>query len=415
MVLLTSSSISVALSSGVVFLFTFLLFLSGYVVQQQSVRSLQAAIHQPPMPTPTLPPQFQKGHDSRQTGTANSTVLPDAAELQNQQVISDQTKPLGFQTIIKSDPEPSALPNSEDQIEVHPPAQSETVPEGTSAGQQITQDPIINQETTSIEDSPASLGTPLDPEQAPQSLVRLAYAQLVNTPSQICSALLFFKMQADYGDTAINRVLLYPSHWEESTSDAFTKTLSLMRLVREEYKIVYRPIKTDHHSGEREIERELVAHLATEDWEYDRMMYLRSPGLALNVAALDSALQASKPDASLSRDWAGITLGASILPSIMLISSHEIHTPRGSNRGLTAEASRSGANHHDIETDGDAARQRAAYVHFVDDELEDRRTEMEWYGGIFERYERGIAKICKGTSFDDGFTELRKVRKRGWR
>ena len=36
-----------------VFIFTFLLFLSGYVLQQQTVRSLQAAIHPPPEPTTT--------------------------------------------------------------------------------------------------------------------------------------------------------------------------------------------------------------------------------------------------------------------------------------------------------------------------------------------------------------------------
>ena len=39
-----------------VFIFTSLLFLSGYVLQQQTVRSIQAAIRPPPIPTPTLPP-----------------------------------------------------------------------------------------------------------------------------------------------------------------------------------------------------------------------------------------------------------------------------------------------------------------------------------------------------------------------
>ncbi|KAL8733210.1 MAG: hypothetical protein Q9166_002227 [cf. Caloplaca sp. 2 TL-2023] len=52
-----------AISSSVVFLFTFLLFLSGYVLQQQTVRSLQAAIKpqpvvvQPP-PSPVLAKHF---------------------------------------------------------------------------------------------------------------------------------------------------------------------------------------------------------------------------------------------------------------------------------------------------------------------------------------------------------------------
>jgi hypothetical protein len=36
--------------------------MSGYVMQQQTVKSLQDALHAPPVPkpTPTLPPQFQK-------------------------------------------------------------------------------------------------------------------------------------------------------------------------------------------------------------------------------------------------------------------------------------------------------------------------------------------------------------------
>lgn len=49
--LLTSSHVSMLLSSGVVIFFTSLLFLSGYVLQQQTVASLQTAIKpkiQPP-------------------------------------------------------------------------------------------------------------------------------------------------------------------------------------------------------------------------------------------------------------------------------------------------------------------------------------------------------------------------------
>ncbi|TID15079.1 glycosyltransferase family 8 protein [Venturia nashicola] len=57
--LLTSSQVQVVLSSGIVFIFTLLLFLSGYVVQQRSVAQLQTAIrprapsprHQPPPTT----------------------------------------------------------------------------------------------------------------------------------------------------------------------------------------------------------------------------------------------------------------------------------------------------------------------------------------------------------------------------
>jgi hypothetical protein len=76
--LLTSSQVSIAISSGIgtshipqpqlvfftnsiVFTFTSALFLSGYVIQQQTVRNLREAIKPKPRPTHTLvylPPQF---------------------------------------------------------------------------------------------------------------------------------------------------------------------------------------------------------------------------------------------------------------------------------------------------------------------------------------------------------------------
>jgi len=62
MVLLTSGQVSVAISSVVIFLFTFALFLSGYVLQQQTVRDIRRAIKPPDVPTAArmyLPAQFQ--------------------------------------------------------------------------------------------------------------------------------------------------------------------------------------------------------------------------------------------------------------------------------------------------------------------------------------------------------------------
>lgn len=52
MVLLTSSTVSAIISMGVIALFTILLFFSGYVLQQQSVRNIQNALKPPPDPAP---------------------------------------------------------------------------------------------------------------------------------------------------------------------------------------------------------------------------------------------------------------------------------------------------------------------------------------------------------------------------
>ncbi len=415
MVLLTSSSISVVISSGVVFLFTFLLFLSGYVVQQQTVRSIQAALHPPPMPSSTFPVYFQQEHESEQTQTVNLTDVEAMAEAQQEEEVSPEMQLLGFQTITESDPQPTALPQREDETEVHTPASNEVAAEASSAEQPTAQSVIADPQSENIEETSIPI-PPSKPGPASAAPARLAYAQLLSSPSQICSALLFFKLQTTHGDPDIAHVILYPSIWEEQTSsDPFTSALALMHLVKDEYKIIYRAVRVGNPSEERSIEGELVAHLATDDWEYDQLMYLRSPGLALNIAALDSALQASKTKPLMSRNWARANPEPSTAPSILLISDKGMHTPRGSNRRLTAEAITSHANHHESEMDVEAAAQTAAYVHFEEGELAHRRTEKECYGGVFERYERGRAEICKDINFDGGRTELRKVRKRGWK
>lgn len=62
MVLLTPSTVSSIISMGVIFIFTFLLFLSGYVLQQQSVRNIQQALKPPSDSSYPL-----AKHDSRST------------------------------------------------------------------------------------------------------------------------------------------------------------------------------------------------------------------------------------------------------------------------------------------------------------------------------------------------------------
>ncbi|KAI0130213.1 hypothetical protein BJ170DRAFT_619191 [Xylariales sp. AK1849] len=62
MVLLTSSQASVAISSGIVVLFTLALFLSGYAIQQRTLRDLRKAIRPDPRPSPKiyLPDRFKQ-------------------------------------------------------------------------------------------------------------------------------------------------------------------------------------------------------------------------------------------------------------------------------------------------------------------------------------------------------------------
>ena len=367
------------------------------------------------MPTPTLPIYFQHLAEQAELEAVNGTEREEMAQVQTADDEPQGQKLLAFRTVLKSSSEATTLASDQVLMAV-PTAITNGLASGTSSVEGIN---IQNSERHENIEGAGKEGDPAAPAKtasAPQMPARLAYVQLLTNPSQICSALLFFKLLMDRGDAQISRIILYPSIWEEDTSsDSSNTALALMRLVRDDYGIVYYPIKVDDYSGERSIGRELVAHLATENWKYDRVLYLRSPGLALNIDALDSALQASQTKSLLSRNWAQANPEPSTAPSILLVSEHGLHTPRGSNRRLTAEAFTSHANHHEGEMDVEAAAQTAAYVHFEEGELEHRRTEKEWYGGVFERYERGRAEICKGISFDEGRKEIKRVRRRGWR
>lgn len=411
MVLLTSSSISVAISSGVVVLFTFLLFLSGYVVQQQTVRSLQAALHPPPQPSSTLPVYFQHVREKEVSEKANvkDNIATSVAETERV-AIHDSSTP-SHEIGDKSSPDPSDEPHSEDPIT------RQTVPpddavEADPATEGMTQKEIDYEEVHNLEQRPESTALP-NQELEEKARAQLAYVQVLSHPSQICSALLFFKLQMDQGDADLAHVLLYPSSWEEDTfSDPITSALALIRLVKDEYRINYHAVQVDDPDDEQATASSLLAHLIKADWTYDRMLYLRSPGLALNIGALDSALQTSKPASSLSRLWGAVNREVSTNRPVLMISEHGAYTPRGSNRRLTAEAITSHANHHENEMDVEAATRAAAYIHFGEAELEHRRAEKEWYGGVFERYERARAEICKGVSFEGSRTELRRKVKR---
>ncbi|KAI1212776.1 uncharacterized protein F4807DRAFT_457574 [Annulohypoxylon truncatum] len=71
--LLTSSQVSVLISSGIVVLCTAALFLSGYVIQQRTLRDLRSAIkiNREPRPSPKiyLPDRFKKSTTELEDGT----------------------------------------------------------------------------------------------------------------------------------------------------------------------------------------------------------------------------------------------------------------------------------------------------------------------------------------------------------
>ena len=430
MVLLTSSSISVAISSGVVCMFTFLLFLSGYVLQQQTVRSLQEALHAPPVPKPipTLPVRFQNveteddnlaqvaaevlgtgGEDKTEAGHEAIKAFFNASKsdivVQNFETPSSVTEDVVVDGNNPTSDSPTESQASEsvtthkEQVDGIAPEQLEKMPQSETPKATIASSSLISTE----------LPDPSNPTSAPEKPLRLAYILTLSLPSQICSALLFFKHQSSSGSTITSRVVLYPSTWEQDPSnDAYTNALALMRIAQDDYGIIYHPVRTADAWEGISIESQLLGELQRYHWDYDRMMYLKTPGLAVDMAALDSTLTKS----SLIRNWMPLKQDARADPPILLLSAKEgILAPRGATRRLTAEAATSHTNHHAGEMDVEAAAKMAAYVYFAEGELEHRKTEKEWYGGVFERFERERAEVCKGVSFEGEKIELRKMKK----
>ncbi|KAJ9155208.1 hypothetical protein NKR23_g1999 [Pleurostoma richardsiae] len=113
--LLTSSQVSIAISSAIVVFFTLALFLSGYAIQQRTLRDLRAAIKPSPRPSPKifLPDRFRK----------STTELPDGTVVA---VDDDFDRSAAARRIRRKRPGPV--------VEVRP-----TVPEDRTAGEQQQQ------------------------------------------------------------------------------------------------------------------------------------------------------------------------------------------------------------------------------------------------------------------------------------
>ena len=425
MVLLTSSTISVAISSSIVCMFTFLLFMSGYVMQQQTVRSLQDALHAPPVPkpTPTLPLQFQKFAPEEVVPVVEVAAVA-AGDAGRELGTEDESPSAGDSTDTAADPhadEEAAVILGDTAANPHPvdPPTTLEVNEDAAPHRAATSTkPELPDSAVATSASPTELS---DPSTWALPL-RLAYVLTVTQPSQICSALLFFRQHSqsynnDNTNAAPTYLLLYPSRWETDPSyEAYTAALSLMRVAQDSLDIIYHPVRTtEAWSGleSASTQSQLLGELQRYHWAFDRMLYLKTPGLAMDIAALDAAL--SSTSRSLRRNWIPLSKTSSASreatdPPIMLLSEKGILVPRGELRGRLTVSASSG-NHvdrHASEMDVETASKSSAYVYFNQDELEHRREEKEWYARFFERYDRGINEVCKGSVFDREKGELRR-------
>ena len=377
MVLLTHSTVSIILTTGVICLFTFLLFLCGYVLQQQTVRSLQEALRHPRVPErygpiPTLPAGFGEGKD----------VLG--------AVIGEPIQQIVVPDILGAAVEEGEIQRSDLEATNESVLAEENVPDSTLGKQapmlDITMPPI---------DQPAA-AEPSIPE-----LSSLAYMLTIPQPSTICSAILFARQQR-LTSTLQSRpdiIFLYPSHWESNLSPQYISALTLMRDVQADYSITYHPVQMSPVWSGVDVNAHLLGELQMRRWDFDRMLYLKSPGLATDTAVLDSALLKS----DIETNWAPLAASAGMDPEALMYGRGKgLMMPKGEMRSLTFNAA-IGA--------GDHLAGSAAWVLFDDEAMHDGRSVDAWSSGMFERLESGRRDVCEGRGLLRGEEEQLGLRR----
>ncbi|KAE8349971.1 hypothetical protein BDV28DRAFT_163257 [Aspergillus coremiiformis] len=341
MVLLTSSTVSVILSSGVICIFTLLLFLSGYVLQQQSVRSIQHAI-KPPHPRDPIT-GLGSARSSSHQGSSKLSLLDD--------ILPDQ---------------------------------------------------------------------PRNPEQKGS----YAYLQLLSTPdpSDICSAILFFKTLSTNGTAIQDRLFMYPQEWDQMSahkiSKPVSKALSLLRTASLKYDIWLLPIDMTAATaaGYAPTDTKLLRLGQIQFMQYDSVLYVQTPGLLLDTEKLDAILLSrplpgrhdkARPQSYNNDAWIPMPLRPDrdvSLPPAYLVTVNNVGGGRVEARGHIPNAAlpgfgslvtgpwgvRSSREGEEVEQPG--------YVFFEHDE----DGHVRWAkNSLFGPWRAGQYDVCDGIDFDD--------------
>lgn len=347
MVLLTSSTVSVILSTGVISIFTILLFLSGYTLQQQSVRNIQHALR------PPAPPEPKIGH-----GSAGSSF-----QGTKRSILSD---------IVSDDDADSAS------------AQSHT------GG-------------------------------------NYAYLQLLSTPdpSNICSAILFFKQLASNGTAVQDRLFMYPQEWDmmstSQLSEPVSTALSLLRDASLKYGIWLLPIDMTaaHSAGYATTDTKLLRLGQIQFMQYDSVLYVQTPGMLLDTGKLDDVLLSrplplrhdkSRPESFNNEAWIPMPLRAdrdATLPPVYLITVNNVggggrveargHVPNVALPGFGGLVTGPWGAQSAQEDDYDEDKQ-PGYVFFEHDD----DGHVKWAKNpLFGAWRAQQYQVCEGLDFDD--------------
>ncbi|KAL4896042.1 hypothetical protein BDV59DRAFT_171885 [Aspergillus ambiguus] len=341
MVLLTSSTVSVIASTGVVCLFTIVLFLSGYVLQQQSVRNIQHALRPPP-------------HDPiAGLGSSRSSY-----QKRDQSLLSD------------------------------------IVPD--------TQSPKVSAEGN------------------------YAYLQLLSTPdpSDICSAILFFKQLAVNGTAVHDRLFMYPQEWDlmppKKLSKPVATALSYLRAASLKYSIWLLPIDMTAatSAGYTPTDTKLLRLGQIQFMQYDSVLYVRTPGLLLDSGKLDAMLLSrplpgrhdkNRPESFNNEAWIPMPLRPdrdSDLPPVYLVTVNNVEHGQIEARGHVPNVTLPGfgdlvTGPWGIRSSGGAgytSNEEPGYVYFEHDDDGHVRWDRN---PLFGSWRAQQYDVCEGLDLDD--------------
>lgn len=388
MVLLTASTISAAISGIVICLFTFLLFLSGYVLQQKTVRSLQEALAAPLEVRVRIAPTLSAQLQNIDGGVVDVTT--DDNDTSNQNFNNFERPGNSIQVVL-----------------------GETTLVGGDQAEPSPQELWHTYIDSNVEGS-ASQAEPAEATRRPPTIDaldgRYAYVFTLPNPADLCSAILFTSWSRQTShilQSQLSIVFLYPSDWETTSSPIYTDALRLLLQSEHKYSVLLHPVPISKVWTGIDVESQLLSELARNPWPYDRVMYLRSPGMLLDTTRLDNVLISSYADPSqVKSSWTKLRppvrrgLAASSHPDILLFAQGRgLMTPIGDlQRTLTGQAkTRIERNQAGEIIDAGQAKE-AAYILFDGKELMQRKKEEITEPSIFERFERERQTVCSGTN-----------------
>ncbi|OJJ99687.1 hypothetical protein ASPACDRAFT_1888360 [Aspergillus aculeatus ATCC 16872] len=357
MVLLTSSTVSVIISSGIICTFTFLLFLSGYVLQQQSVRNIQHAIRAPEL---SLTP-----HNEGQPLLLNTP--PNQQPQQQQNPITQPNQ----------DPTPAA--------------------QGTYAYLQLLTRP--------------------DPSHICSAILFFHSLTAATDPTnrtRIQDRLFMYPREWDQLYTPSNPS--NPSSLSDTTDNKHTtiiKALTHLRTAALANSIWLLPIDTGHQTTDPH----LLRHGQMQFVSYDSVLYLQTPGLVTSVPNLDAVLLShplpgkhdpARPDSYNNPAWMAVPLRPdreSVLPGngAYLVTVNRVGSvgqveARGHVMRREVKEGGFGGLVRGVDVDTDTgAGEEAGYVVFETEE--DGR--VRWEGNeLYGAWRRGVEGVCPGVEFE---------------